>query len=451
MLLRNLWAEIADLLARPVQWVSIVVVCAVVLAGVDQLALDTSAVKILVIDNDVDQEQGGRIADLISQLSGLKPLLPAGPIPEDLIDRTDADIVIHKSKDLWRATVRPRSILDHRRLSRLGFSLAAVINRATPWDTVMSAESMSRRDHGRTMCEIGERMCAIFKSSGHPQYEVMCLAPSEFKASALYAFEEAVLPCRESKTPVLRDALEFSYRLANFCDENLIDPERSRGICNSPKAPIIGSVVSMVANPQSHTRVFIPRTICLLAVFVAFVVCCRSWMQETKFNTWPALAALQHGSIANLLISKILTSSLFALSLTIVMLEFSSYLFDIGIKPGIVVNLVPVALAILSSAVLGLAVSLVTKNEVSAYVIASLYLLMLFVLSGYIDELKESTSAVSLAAYVLPLRYIMSPFSSWMTFGSSPPLQETLAPLLSQFAGSLVLLLLARQLHRHRS
>jgi hypothetical protein len=452
MFLRYLWIEAIELLARPLHWLGIVVVSIVVLAGLDELALDQNIVRVLIIDNDDTQSQGLRVKALVGELSGVESVLRRAPTNLDaVIDETKADIIILKLSDTWQASLRPRSILDHRRLARIGFGLAAIINHLTPWETVISADSVSRMDYGRTACEIGERVCSTLKAVGDTQFKALCSLPSSYTPATAYPFDDkTVIPCQNSRGTVLNDALGFDFRLKKFCDPTLVDSERSVGLCTVPDAPTLGSVVSLFGSPQSHTRVFIPRTICLLSVFVAFVVCCRSLMQETRNNTWPVILAITHGDARRLIVAKLVVTVSFVLVLVIGLLEFSNIQFDIAIKPGLIPNLLPIALGALSSAMLGLVVALVVRNEVSAYAIASFYFLILFVLSGYIDDLKDSNSVLSVFSYVLPLRFIIAPFSSWMTFGVSVPLQESITPLLSQSLGSLALLLCAA-LYRQRS
>ena len=133
MLWRNLRAEFADFLGRPLQWISILIVSLVVLAGVDQLALDTSTVNVLIVDSDPGRTEGSQIKSLIKELSGVEArLAPPLSTLETVIGESKSNIIIHKVDNLWHATLRPRSILDHRRLARVGFSLAAIINRLTP-------------------------------------------------------------------------------------------------------------------------------------------------------------------------------------------------------------------------------------------------------------------------------------------------------------------------------
>jgi hypothetical protein len=404
MWMRSLHAELYDFYSRPLQWMSIILVSLTILFGVDQLALDKSVVSVLIVDTGPDQSEGHHIFDLIGELSAVEPKLSD---PDQTFDQavtnSQADIVLHKVNDLWQATLRPRSILDHRRLARTAFSLAEVVNHLGPWDTVMSADSMSRRNYRNMVCDIGEHMCAILRSVGDARYKDLCLPHSASDQQADATAERTAATadeakdgspdesedhnsCAEHKGPVLESALSLAKSLKSFCDPGLIDSARSKGVCTSESEPTLASVVSMVASPQSHTRVFIARTICLLSVFLAFVLCCRSWMQETRHNSWQVIGAIAHGNINHLLAAKIIVSTLFALLLASILLEFSAMQFGISIKPGLSVGLFALLLAAMSSSMLGLAVALVVRSEASAYIVASLYLLISFVLSGYIDD-----------------------------------------------------------------
>ena len=494
MLFRNLHAELYDFFSRPLQWLAIIFVSLIILVGVDQLALDKSIINVLIVDVSPDQSEGQHISDLIAELSAIRPTLANTALTYDqAVAGSQADIVLHKLNDLWRATLRPRSILDHRRLARAAFSLAEVVNHIGPWDTVISADSMSRRNYQSMICDIGERMCSLLQSVGDAHYKDQCLPPSKSNQQA----DESVKPdeaspddkqdktsdgtagnkmedgsdedpddkkddssddgdnrqkaCPKNMRPVLADARSLATSLGAFCDPERIDPDRSKGICISEKSPTLASVVSMIASPQSHTRVFIARTICLLSVFLAFVLCCRSWIQETRYNTWQVAGAILHGDIRYLVIGKIITTTVFCLLLSLILLEFSAWQFGLLLKPGILIGLLSVLLAALSSAMLGLSVALVVRNEASVYIAASLYLLILFVLCGYIDDLKDTSFIISAISYAMPLTYLVSPFEAWMTFGTTSRLTDNIVPLLSQCTSSFILLLLAKLIHQRRS
>lgn len=137
MFLRHLYTELYDLFSRPLQWMGILAVSVTILFGVDQLALDTSLIRVLIVDGSPEQAEGHHISDLISELSAIKPTLAGADLNlEQAVAGSQADIVLHKVGSFWQATLRPRSILDHRRLSRAAFSLAEVVNHIGPWDTI---------------------------------------------------------------------------------------------------------------------------------------------------------------------------------------------------------------------------------------------------------------------------------------------------------------------------
>lgn len=449
MILRFIGIELIEFLSKPFYWLGLVLVSVLALAGLDQLALDRSEVRVLIVDSDPALEQGDYIKKLVREVSGTRTVVKGATADlEDMIDREKADIVLSRLGDRWQATLRSRSILDHRRLARAGFTIASVINRLTPWDAVISAETVSPAGYGRTVCELGARMCAVYRDIGHPRFAELC----EDGTSGSLVEMRSAGACPNVSGAILRDAVGFDSQLREFCRTDIIDQDRTRGACRPANAPLLSSVVSMLSDPQSHTRVFVPRTICLIVVFVAFVVSCRSLLHETRNNTLMVVTAIGHGRLSSILIAKLALTVSFSVLLTLILLELSTLYFGMSLKPGFELMLLPIAMAALSSAMLGLSIALVVRNEIAVYAIGSMYLLILFILSGYIDELKETNSMLSVFSYVLPLKYIIAPFSAWMVMGDVAPMPEILpVSLLAQCLGSFVLLLFAMEYYRRSS
>jgi hypothetical protein len=453
MMLRYIAIEFIEFFSKPLYWAGLIVASMLVLGGLDQLALDRSLVKVLIVDNEPEQKQGLRIKSLVRELSGTEAIVKgASGNLEDLIDVEKADIVLSRLSNRWQASLRPRSILDHRRLARIGFTIAAVVNRLSPWETIISADSVAPSDYGKTACDVGARMCSVYREIGDPRFADLCGTSSEYSADGDYEFDgKEASACPSSGKFVLKEAIGLDYQLRKFCQPDLVDADRTRGICRPSNAPRLGSVVSILSEPQSHTRVFVPRTICLLAVFVAFVVACRSLLNETRNNTLPVVASISQGRLGSLLAAKVILTVAFSVLLVLILLELSKIQFGISVKPGLWLMLIPIAIGALSSAMLGLSIGLVVKNEVAAYAIGSIYLLILFILSGYIDDLKETDSLFSIFSYILPLKYMIAPFSSWMVLGAPVPFSELVSPnLISQCLGSFVLLLIANEYY-HRT
>ena len=52
---------------------------------------------------------------------------------------------------------------------------------------------------------------------------------------------------------------------------------------------------------------------------------------------------------------------------------------------------------------LGIAVALLVRDEAAIYIIGSVYLLLLFILAGYIDEVRDDNFILWAISYALPL------------------------------------------------
>jgi hypothetical protein len=184
-------------------------------------------------------------------------------------------------------------------------------------------------------------------------------------------------------------------------------------------------------------------------VFFGFVIGCRSIMQETRHNLLHIFIVAASGRISALIAAKIGVAVAYCLVLYLALLIFSSYFLGLSVKPGLPVISLLIAVGALSSVMLGITVAIVSRSESSVYLAGSVYLLLLFILSGYIDEIKDGNFLVWLTSYLLPLKYMIAPFSSWMIFGAKPQLAQALpSVLLSQCFGFFVVLLLALEYYR---
>jgi hypothetical protein len=469
MIRRYFINELVEFFAMPFQWLGFILASMLLLLGLDQLNLDASRARVLILDSpthEEHEEEAQKVRDLVQEIAGVEAFIktPTHDLVK-MIDSEDADIILNSWGNRWQATLRSRSIQDHRRLARLGFAIATVINRQTPWDAVVGSDLMAPQDYGKTACEIGRRICAVYRSIGHPDFDALCESPvddeerngtKEGVAANNKTDDNEMVACDQKGTdqnaPVLKDAKVFDRALKKACDPAQVYPDQVRGICINKSAPSLLAVVGLTSNPAAHTRAFVPRTICLLVVLFGFVIGCRSIMRDTRYNLLNTQIAAAHGRMSALIAAKVGVAVIYCLLLYVALLIFSSYYFDLSIKSGLSTISLLIFIGSLSSVMLGIAVAIVSRSETTVYLIGSVYLLLLFIFSGYIDEIRESNLLVWMTSYLLPLKHMISPFSSWMMFGASPTLAQAVpAALLSQCLGFFMILLFALEYYRRRT
>src|SRR5262249_36008964 len=154
---------------------------------------------------------GTRVRELVQEVSDVDVLMgPSGGEGINVIDTVNPDIILSISGNRWQATLRSRSIIDHRRLARLGFTIATVINRQSPWDAVFGSDLITPTDYGKTTCEVGARICSVCRAMSHPQLSSLCADRS------LDQNRNPDMPCPNQKGLVLKDAVSFDSGLKRF-------------------------------------------------------------------------------------------------------------------------------------------------------------------------------------------------------------------------------------------
>jgi hypothetical protein len=438
-ILRFLRNELVEFLATPTIWLGLIVASCIVLAGLNQLDLDSNRATVLIVDDEPHQVAGHWMAERVKEIEGVQPVLNvAGNDPQEEIERANPSIILSRAEGgLWQATLRSRSIIDHRKLSRLGLMLAGAINRQTPWEIIAGTDVFSTSDHATAACEIGERICAAYRWTGHPKLGEFCTNSAEQS-------------CPTSKTSTLISAGSFAQAIDGFCASKQIQDVQKYGLCrNSPPTALL-AVVGETNDLGSHTRVFMPRTLGLIVIFVAFVLGCRSIMMETRHNTLNTLVAFDHGRLWRVLIAKIVVGVLYCILLFIVLLIFIHLSFGFYAKPGLIMASLPVAIAAGSSFMIGAATSLFIKDEASVYLAGCVYLLLLFILSGYIDEIRDGNTLVWALTYALPLKFILPELTTWAIFGKQVQ-ASSVTSVVAQFVGAIVLLVIAARFYRRAS
>ena len=183
-------------------------------------------------------------------------------------------------------------------------------------------------------------------------------------------------------------------------------------------------IAGVTADPGRHARVFIPKTIALLAYFMAFAFACRSMIRDIANNTISTLLVAANGRWVVLALAKILVAVLFGMLTLWLLLIISNQFYSFEFKNGLMSAIGVQMISLVASATLGLAASLFARTETRIYFIASGYLVLLVLLSGLIAKIDPSETVLVAISSVLPLGYAMDSLSDWMFFGSSTSLSD---------------------------
>ena len=460
MIARLFISELSGFYARPFRWGALLAVSLLVLMGLTQLNLDLNKVRVLILNDESVEKEAAEIQEMVKELSDVE-VIDANR-KGDFVQAADihrADIILKpwaqprgdpdtKASHRWQATIRSQSIVDHRRLARAGFAIATIINRHTPWDAIVGSDLMMAKDYGTTICQVGARMCSVYKSVGHPKAAALCSDLAQRRPKDASATKTA--SCSEERGAVLNWAIAFDNAIHDFCKSKQISEHQLVGICKDlPGSSNLSALVGLTPDPPDHTRAFIPRTICLLVMFIAFVVGSRSVVGETKNNVLHILIAASKGRLLSILGIKALNAVLFSMLAFMTMVVFSALYFGISIKPGFTFVAMLVGVGALTSAILGIVAALVFKDEASSYVAGSVYLLFLFIFSGYIVEIRDDNPIIVIISYLSPLKHLIAPVTAWMNFGVEAQLKSGASVnLVAQGLGSIAILLLSAEFYR---
>jgi hypothetical protein len=179
-------------------------------------------------------------------------------------------------------------------------------------------------------------------------------------------------------------------------------------------------ISGITADPGKHARVFIPKTIALLAYFTAFAFACRSMIRDISNNTLPAILVASGNQWLWVVVAKLLVSVMMGVIVLWTLFLFATWAQDFQSKDGLYLAMTVQLMSLLASGLLGITFSLLARTESRIYLIASAYLILLVLLSGLIARVEPNELILSGISSVFPLGYAMDLLSDWMFFGFVP-------------------------------
>jgi hypothetical protein len=200
--------------------------------------------------------------------------------------------------------------------------------------------------------------------------------------------------------------------------------KRTEGESQSGDWPAKVQIAGITADPGRHARLFIPKTIALLAYFVCFAFACRGMIRDISNNMLPVIVVASRGRWSHLVAAKVLVSVLMGLVTLWLLLGFAALTENFEIKDGVYVSTVIQLIALLVSAMLGVAFSLLCRTEARIYFIGSAYLVLLVLVSGLIARIDPKDKILSWISDLFPLGYAMDSLSTWMFFGLVPAISD---------------------------
>jgi len=191
------------------------------------------------------------------------------------------------------------------------------------------------------------------------------------------------------------------------------------------------------ADPGSHARVFVPKTIALLSFLAAFAFACRSMIRDISNNTLAPHVIASHGSWRAIVVSKVVVATMGGLLVYLALLSFAFWAQGFYLKEGFFTITAFQAFGWMTSALLGMTCTILARTESRIYLIGSGYLILLVLLSGLIAKISQKDVFLYWLSSVIPLGYAMDVLSDWMFFGFVP------SPNSSNFQIMLALLIVA--------
>ena len=176
------------------------------------------------------------------------------------------------------------------------------------------------------------------------------------------------------------------------------------------------------SNAAKHALV--PGFISLIAVFVPFFLASTAIVREREAGTLAGLVVVSNRRWSVVAAGKLMLPLLAGMLAVAALLVTAQIAFGYGIKPGLAQALLVQAIAVLVSALLGLSVSSLLESSQEAYAVSAVYLVALILLTGMVQPLEQSATAVVAAAHLFPLTVAAPALEAWMIAGASAVMQS---------------------------
>ena len=177
-----------------------------------------------------------------------------------------------------------------------------------------------------------------------------------------------------------------------------------------------------------------PMTIALMVCFLPFVIAAPGLVREKDNYTLEVLLSAPSINGASLFFGKSLLPVVLTLFNLLLMLGVVDIAFGLHVKSGIVLTLLLMLPALVSSALLGLVVSTVATSQTQAVMASAVYFFCLTLLTGFVTPLAEASPLVLAMSRFLPLSFVLPILEGWFFGAEAARSTVSVAYLLLQLA-----------------
>ncbi|MGE5218161.1 MAG: ABC transporter permease [Chloroflexota bacterium] len=178
----------------------------------------------------------------------------------------------------------------------------------------------------------------------------------------------------------------------------------------------VGRLSALPGEPQ---LLFVPRTIGLITVFIAFVIAVRNFSREVTYRTLHVLLSAPIGGWRTIITAKLTASTWLATMIFLLLLLSSRSIFGITPKAELMAHLGIQVVAILTSVCLGIIAALAARTQSQVFVSMAVYFLGLVLLSGFLFPLETAAPIVRVASILSPLTFSNPILERWLFYGAS--------------------------------
>jgi len=167
----------------------------------------------------------------------------------------------------------------------------------------------------------------------------------------------------------------------------------------------------------STSRLFVPRTIALLVVLLAFIFAAWSYSRHAGSRMVATILTAPRGGWGALCAATIVGAVWLSLLLCLVLLLMLRPLYGVSLKPNSGSVFLAVTLGCATSALLGLCSAALMRLDNRTHLSASIYFLFLMLSSGFLVPLSESSVVIQALSFLSPLRFVHESLEYWLFFG----------------------------------
>jgi ABC-type multidrug transport system permease subunit len=450
---RIFWKELFELFQKPVSTIGLIILSILIVWLSGQINANQPITKVLIYKGGVSEELLNEARKLIYEFAHTAVMeIDAISVDPDAMQALGATLAITYRNGSWLVLHRFATARQEAEAAQLAGMMAYSLRANRPLSTLLAVTAPEKITIDLYVKEIEDDVLERVRS-------VLGAIPNvAFKEIAEDGLDLAGMPERGANVALIRGGgVWFLFQrftsavqaasaaptigvvafLLNPNSDTEFEPAWSRLITPAQQ----GSISRLSALPGEPKLELVPRTLALIVVFLPFVLSARSFSREVTFNTLPFLLSLPGGGWGAVAVGKLFACVATNLAMLLILLLAMYPLSGFAPKSELALQLAAQALAMVTSGCLGLIVSVQTRNQTQIYLMITVYLLVLVLVSGFLFPLETASTAVRAASYLSPLTFSGKVLESWLFFGTSPLVfTNSLTFLVIQAIGAIALL-----------